>query len=378
MLDAHDEIEAKMIKEIMRSTRSAFVGQFIVLAFCIIALHGYAPAPLLIGWSLGHSANFLYRWRLVERYLQLPEDAQNRADQVETLLRHYLFSLAITSALWAGLPFFMGYMPAEHHFLIYALVVTLTYGATMSIGPLTPVFVLYVLPMNLTLMAQLFRHGDPVYNAAALFLIVILFFSAKAARMYFFNYKALVRKENDAQVAKRFFEKKATHDALTGLPNRFRFFGHLEKALTRANKNGERVALFFIDLDHFKQINDTYGHQVGDKVIEIIGKRLAASVRDGDLPARLAGDEFVIVVEHAPDDASLARIAKKIHDALAAPMALQAACLHIRPSIGIARFPENGKAVGDIVKAADTAMYQSKRAKTPYCFADKVKEAHSA
>jgi diguanylate cyclase (GGDEF)-like protein len=310
----------------------------------------------------------------VERYLRLPEGTETRAEKVEPLFRHYLISLIISSALWATLPFFMGYVPSTYHFLIYAMVVTITYGATMSIGPLTPLFVLFVLPMNLTMMDQLIQHGDPVYDAAALFLIVTLFFAVKAAKMHFFNFEGLVRKEIRAQQERRIFERRATYDTLTGLPNRFKFFDHLEHVLTRATTRGERVALFFVDLDHFKQINDTYGHLVGDKVLEIIGKRLASMVRNDDLAARLAGDEFVVVVEHVSDDAALTRIAEKLQNALGAPIALQKLQLHIRPSIGIAKFPEDGEVARDLVKAADAAMYRSKREKAPYCFAGEEKE----
>jgi diguanylate cyclase (GGDEF)-like protein len=153
----------------------------------------------------------------------------------------------------------------------------------------------------------------------------------------------------------------AHHDVLTGLPNRLLFAAQLAQSLQRASRQGQQIALLFIDLDRFKSVNDTLGHAAGDELLRVVAQRLRAAVRAEDTVARLGGDEFTVVLEEVAGTAAAAATARKLHDALAAPMELQGRPVTVSATIGIALFPADGSDADTLMRAADVAMYRAKR-----------------
>lgn len=152
----------------------------------------------------------------------------------------------------------------------------------------------------------------------------------------------------------------ATHDSLTGLHNRASMTDALEHAVNMARRNDEGLAIFFIDLDGFKSVNDTLGHATGDQLLREIAQRLRARVRQSDLVARLGGDEFVVMVETISDRLGLQLLASKLLTAIAEPMQLQGHEVTVTASIGIAVFPDDGIDVSTLLANADMAMYRAK------------------
>lgn len=153
---------------------------------------------------------------------------------------------------------------------------------------------------------------------------------------------------------------QANHDPLTQLPNRTLFQERLNRALARAQRNHTMVALLFIDLDHFKQVNDTLGHLAGDLLLQQASERLSSCTRQGDTVARLAGDEFTIILEDVADPRDAAIVAHKIVHVMAEPFDLSGSAANISSSIGVAMYPvDSGDAQG-LIKLADAAMYRAK------------------
>ena len=153
-------------------------------------------------------------------------------------------------------------------------------------------------------------------------------------------------------------ERLALQDSLTGLPNRVLFRDRATIALAAAERNGTSVSLMLVDLDRFKEINDTLGHHVGDEVLRRVGEQLRDALREADTVARLGGDEFAIVVEGSAEEAL--HVAAKLREALVQPMDLVGVPLLIDASIGIATAPEDGTDVETLMQRADVAMYQAK------------------
>jgi diguanylate cyclase (GGDEF)-like protein/PAS domain S-box-containing protein len=154
--------------------------------------------------------------------------------------------------------------------------------------------------------------------------------------------------------------RKAMHDALTGLPNRALFLESLHRAIAKAKRRSSRFSVLFIDLDRFKEVNDTMGHAAGDALLQAVAQRLGAAVRQSDLVARLGGDEFVILIEEhqGPEDVMI--VAQKALALLERPVTIDWREAEISGSIGIASYPEDGADVDSLVKNADVAMYQAK------------------
>ena len=152
----------------------------------------------------------------------------------------------------------------------------------------------------------------------------------------------------------------AQHDALTGLPNRALLHDRLEQALAQARRHDHRVAVMFLDLDRFKAINDSLGHEVGDELLREVAHRLRGVVRAADTVGRLGGDEFVVVLHEVADAAAAAHVAEKIVAAFAAPVRVGPHELRASTSVGIALYPDDGDAAHDLVRRADAAMYRAK------------------
>lgn len=153
----------------------------------------------------------------------------------------------------------------------------------------------------------------------------------------------------------------AHHDQLTGLANRSLFWDRLDQSIYRANRRDESFAVLYLDLDHFKPVNDALGHDIGDKLLICIAERLRHCVRDSDTVARLGGDEFAIILDNLSSSNSASSVAEKIIAAISTPFEILGHSLYISTSIGIAVYPYCGNKVETLVKNADSAMYRAKK-----------------
>lgn len=176
-------------------------------------------------------------------------------------------------------------------------------------------------------------------------------------------------KELNAEVARRRrlekeleeLEHRATRDPLTALPNRTLLMDRLEHALERTARSKECVAVLFLDLDGFKEINDSFGHQAGDRLLKKVANRLLGCMRSVDTVSRLGGDEFVILIEEMKDTNEVSQTAERILNTLTKPVGLGGREVAINASIGIAYGAYSDSSLEDLLNRADAAMYQAKR-----------------
>lgn len=165
---------------------------------------------------------------------------------------------------------------------------------------------------------------------------------------------------SERKVAQDRIHHLAHYDALTSLPNRLALQLHLELAINNLTDEDESLAVIMIDMDHFKEINDTLGHHMGDTLLIEVAKRLRACVRNSDIVARLGGDEFVLILNGIDTPVAAANVAEKIINQLGRPYLIEGHELHSTPSMGIGMYPGDGKTVDDLLKNVDTAMYFAK------------------
>ena len=156
-------------------------------------------------------------------------------------------------------------------------------------------------------------------------------------------------------------EHAATHDPLTKVANRTLFTSNLENAIKHASKNKKIVALLYIDLDHFKSVNDNYGHSVGDRLLISIVERLQQYLGKKDMITRLGGDELAIIIEDANNQQEVEAIAKQICKSIADPIEMNAIIFKTSASIGIAIYPDDGSNGDALLKCSDQNMYSAKK-----------------
>jgi diguanylate cyclase (GGDEF)-like protein len=179
----------------------------------------------------------------------------------------------------------------------------------------------------------------------------------------------------ESSAARVRIEHLAHHDPLTDVPNRWLFNDRLEQALRRAARAGELVALLCVDLDHFKQINDTLGHIAGDQLLIAVASRLRVCLREADTLARIGGDEFAIVQTGVADMNSAIRLSQRLLKTLRPPIMVGPRPVRISVSIGIGIYPWHGDTASELHQAADTALYRAKRAgRAAFCVYDQPTE----
>ena len=204
------------------------------------------------------------------------------------------------------------------------------------------------------------RKDGSLYDVQA-FIHPLTYNDKKAFVLFDTDISEIVELENMLQY-------QVNHDPLTSLPNRALFKDRLSQALKASARNKEIFALLFIDLDKFKQINDSLGHDIGDKVLIEASSRLRASIREEDTLARIGGDEFVIILRNIKENASAAKVADKIVKSIREEMELDGHTLFISASIGISICPQDATNESSIVKFADTAMYKAKEKRDNFVF----------
>jgi len=187
-----------------------------------------------------------------------------------------------------------------------------------------------------------------------------------------------VRRTIDASRSERHVRHLAYTDTLTGLPNRTHFQEHLQKQLEQAHAQQKLLAVLFLDLDRFKFVNDTLGHEIGDRLLKTVGRRIAHSVRAGDCVARLGGDEFTVVLENLSSASVAAAVAKKIATDLADPYVMDGHDIFVTASIGIALYPRDGANMSTLLRHADTAMYRAKHSKHSFAFYEDAMETNAS
>lgn len=173
----------------------------------------------------------------------------------------------------------------------------------------------------------------------------------------------------ELKIEKDIATQASLHDALTGLPNRALFYDRLEHGLEQAKRHGWILAVMFLDLDKFKQINDTYGHDIGDKVLLTIAERLKQNTRSDDTICRFGGDEFLYLLMEVKNEREVIKIIKKLIKTVELPCDDILPNLVVKLSVGVSLFPKNGNNLDDLIKNADEAMYAAKQNKLGYAFA---------
>jgi diguanylate cyclase (GGDEF)-like protein/PAS domain S-box-containing protein len=170
----------------------------------------------------------------------------------------------------------------------------------------------------------------------------------------------VVRDITERTYAEEQIKHLAYHDALSGLPNRLLFKDRLTVAISHAQRERSRLAVLFLDLDRFKVINDSLGHNIGDQLLQAVAGRVQSCVRESDTVARLGGDEFTVLVPHLPHGEDAALVAQKIIDAVRYPFQIEGREFFMTTSIGISLYPDDGVDAETLIKNSDTAMYQAK------------------
>lgn len=238
-------------------------------------------------------------------------------------------------------------------FLLITLYLLLNRNADLSH------YLLAIMTLMFAVSAVLFEYST-LWDATWWLWHFLRFVSLSLLLAYFFYWFYLQTEITRSQAEK--FENLAFRDSLTQLPNRALFYKQLDMELKKAKRQQHTLALLFVDLDRFKQVNDTLGHDIGDKLLILVAERLRQCLREADLLARMGGDEFTVILNGNQTEDSAGKVAQHIIDVLTPRYQVDQHEIDIGASIGIAFYPKDGSEISQLMRLADTAMYQAKAA----------------
>ena len=299
-------------------------------------------------------------------YLKQPklQEGLKSGSGAEKGIRRAIVIAGLLGVLWTVLPFgFYGSLDRTGQVVVACLSIGVLCGGALVFSTLPAAAISFIFPV---VSGTLLAIGYSTNITDHLIMLLVLAYTVTLVRGVVTFSNQLLRKVIDKANAK----EDARKDTLTGLMNRKAFEEFVNvHAIAPLRRNGSGFAVFYLDLDHFKTINDTYGHDVGDELLRQVASRLTAAVRPNDCVARVGGDEFSVVCQNVNNAALAAKLAERILRAFDPPIRLKDRSIQCRQSIGIALAPVNGDQPLDLMKNADIALYQCKqKARGTYAF----------
>jgi diguanylate cyclase len=344
------------------SLRTVFAN--ILLALLLAYIQRLAiNTKVVLGWVILMLLFSLIRIIISQYYIQHP--AEN--SQVHQRLNMHRLGVLITSSIWGANTFFViGANQLEQQIFLIYMLCGLSAGAAMSYTIDRICALSYIYFAVIPLIIGFLMVGDEISYAMSIAgLIYVLFFTYSVVRFNQDLIESIILR-HEAYMREEEIKQMAFYDALTNLPNRRLLIDRLEHALLVSKRMDKGGALLFIDINHFKELNDTQGHLVGDLLLKQVAERLVASVRESDTVARLGGDEFILVIENLSYDYVVAckevdLIIEEILKKLGQPFNLEGTEYRCAVSVGIAMFGQHGNTYQALLEHADIAMYEAKR-----------------
>jgi diguanylate cyclase (GGDEF)-like protein len=350
-------------KLLSANTRTTIASLFLAALFIYIQSDILSPA-VAISWIAAMIVVNIVRFVIGRHYIQ---NIVNDVELVKKRIIIFRVGIILSAILWGLAGYLVDWEVHFNHLMFIVYIVAGLSAATIVVYSIDLVSAFSYLVFAITPMLISFALSDNsiliTMSITGFVYVIFMGFSIKA-----FNQSLLdgIRLRLEAVKNTAEIQQLAFYDLLTGLPNRRLLLERLKQSLVSSKRLGKGGALLFLDLDYFKTINDTLGHNVGDVLLQQVAKRLVESVRESDTVARLGGDEFVVMIENLNTDDQPAvkeveMITKLILTNLNQPYQLEGVDYICTPSIGVALYGEHGDSVDDLLKHADVAMYHAKK-----------------
>lgn len=318
----------------------------------------------VLGWWLCFGLVTLARLVSVIRFRR--QDVETRLRDARKWYLDALFGGVLSGLAWgaAGFLFYSG-SDIEIKFLLAVVIIGLGAGSIVTLAAVKVSSIAFqsgmLLPMALRLLLDPAETSNAVAALVLIFLAILIVFSRRVNSLIVRGLEMSLMRHR----AEKTIEYQALYDELTGLPNRRLLGDRLSQSLAHVRRYGGQAALLFLDLDHFKRVNDTLGHSIGDELLKEVADRLLAILRDEDTAARLGGDEFVVLMSHMQGDESqilsaVKRRGEELRQAIEQAMSIRGNEINVTASIGVSLLPAHTDDLEDLLKHADTAMYQAK------------------
>ena len=358
-------IHAAQLNQLLGSNARTLVASTSMVIILAYTQRAIVANEALFVWVLASVVLNFVRFFFALHFLKHPV---SEAGILKNRLNQFRVGVILSSILWGSISFFM-FSPEQlelQMFVIYILT-GLSAGAAISYSVDIISAMSYTLLSLVPMLLRLFWFGDEIFIAMSVAGFLYVAYMIASIRNFNQNQIENITLRLDAATRENEIKQLAFFDSLTNLPNRRLLIDRLSHALVMSTRTNKRGALLFLDLDHFKVLNDSLDHDMGDLLLKQVSARLLACVRESDTVARFGGDEFVVMLEdlsedHAVASSQVSAISKQIITSLNQPYQLNSFEYISTPSVGVAMFGEHGQSHDELLKHADIAMYQAKKA----------------
>ncbi len=366
------KVATALIINIYQQAKLGLIASLLCASIIFYYLVNAIDNTVLFSWYFSVVFILFMRWVLVKVFMKFTIKEKNLN------LWKELFTVgALLSGLtWGatGSSWFLSESNTTQQVMIIVILAGVSSGAVPILAPIRNAAIAFSLAAIVPLIFHFIFMEDHKYNVFTLSLIIYLVYliilSCKihtiiknSFKLQFEN-QALIRSlskaKGELEVTNQKLQLAATHDPLTRIANRSLFEHDFKKAIERAERDKKFLALFYFDLDHFKEANDLYGHNAGDQILLTTVDRIKSILRDEDIVSRLGGDELTVIIEDIRDIESVSDIAERLCEAVARPLVIEDNHILVSASIGISIFPVDGLDMESLLKVADRAMYYVK------------------
>lgn len=358
-------IQAEKLVQILQINSKTLVANALVAMVLAYMMRNVIPNHILLAW-LG--AILLLNVARVFACRYWISRSQTEPASVNNSLKQFRLGVILSGLLWGsvGLLIFTS-IDLQYKMLAVYCIAGMSAGAAVSYALDRYSAYIFLSLILIPALVGMFLSGNEVFMAMGVSGALYTFFMAASIQNMHNRLTERIKLSIEAVDREAAIKKLAFYDELTDLPNRRLLIDRLSHALTISARTGKRGAILFLDVDDFKKLNDTLGHDMGDLLLRQLSERLLSCVRESDSVARLGGDEFVVMLENLSDDHHIALtqvefICKQIISSLNLPYQLNKVDYQCSSSIGVAMFGEHGTTFEELLKNADTAMYAAKKA----------------
>ena len=349
----------KLVERMVKETPKTIMGLSVLSVIFILIFKDYIPITLLILWLIAQITFIYLRYRNAKT-LSIYIKEEN-FQKIKLHIKVF-FGLLVYSAVVWNVGAFVGvmYAPKPYEFISIALIMGILTAGTMSLSSIFNAYVMYFFLMLLPQLIMIYRYGDPVHSAILLLSVIYIPFILMLSRSI---NKSLINqiKDNEAlSISVERLHKLSITDALTGVYNRRHFFETSENIIILSKREHKAVSMLMLDIDHFKHINDTYGHQAGDTVLVTLAKKIQNMTRESDIFARIGGEEFAILLYNTSTEEAKA-VAQKICQSIATHDFIEKEqSIDVTISIGVATISHDINSLDMLQYQADQKLYEAK------------------
>lgn len=366
------KIEVTLVVNLYKQATTGFLASIICSTIVLIYLYNSQSNIIVLSWYLFFIIVILFRYILVKAF------NRDKTPEIHLPLWRNLFIVGtfFSGIGWGltGTPLLLPFNNGLEQALLMMILAGICAGAVPLLAPIRSAALAFLIPALTPLIIHFLTIENPIYTlfnlAISVYLIYLVILSFKTHSIIHsslqlqFENDVLLRNLSEAKIqletANKRLQQAATHDPLTNIANRNLFELNFIDALSHAEHEKNILALFYLDLDNFKEVNDIYGHNAGDQLLLIVVARIKNILREKDIVSRLGGDELTVILEDINDLQTVADIAERICQAVSKPIKIDDAEVQVHSSIGISIYPIDGTDMETLLRVADRAMYYVK------------------